>query len=143
MIDQLIQQVTSKLGISDDMATKGVGMLMGFFKSKGDSGAVSEIFSKIPGAADLASQFEGELGGEAKSGGGGLLGGLMSKLGGKMGGQMGGAMEAMDAFKKTGLSMDQAKDMLPVAKDFLEENVGQDAVGKVFDSIPALKGLLR
>lgn len=143
MIDQLVEQVCSKLGLPADKAEQAVGVVMGFFKKEGDPAVVTDMFAKIPGAADLAGKYESLAGGQAAAGGGGLLGGLMSKITGSLGGGAGDALEAVQAFKQTGLSMDQAQELLPVAKNFLEENAGSDLVGKALESVPALKSLLK
>lgn len=138
MIEQLIQQVVAKLGIDEGLAQKAVGTVLGLLKKQGDGGAVSALFDKIPGAADLAGKFSDA----PAASGGGLMGGLMGKLGGAIGGNAGGAMEAMNALKDTGLSMDQAKDMAPVVTGFLKEKAGGDLLGKALESVPALKSLL-
>ncbi|MCI5046104.1 MAG: DUF2780 domain-containing protein [Aquisalinus sp.] len=136
MIDQLIQQIASKVGIDESIARRAVGVVMGFLNKEGDPSAVGSLFEKIPGAAELASQYE--------PGASGGLGGLMGKMGGMLGGnKMGDAMAAMAAFKETGLSMDQAQDMMPVVKDFISENAGPDVMAKAINSVPALKDLLK
>ena len=136
MIDQLIQQIASKVGIDESMARQAVGVVMGFLNREGDSSAVGSLFEKIPGAAELASQYE--------PGASAGLGGLMGKMGGMLGGnKMSGAMAAMAAFKETGLSVDQAQDIMPVVKDFISENAGADVMAQAINSVPALKDLLK
>lgn len=142
MIDQLIQQLVSKIGIDENLARQGVGIIMGLLKKEGDAGSVSALFDKIPGAADLAGEFEGLSSGGGAIGAGGMLGGLMGKVGGMLGGNAGDALSAMAAFKDSGLSVDQAKDMAPVVTDFLKENAGEDLMKQALGSVPTLKGFL-
>ena len=141
MIDQLVKLVADRLGVDSSMAEQGVGTLLGLLKGQASgTQALSQLFDKLPGAEALADQFMD--GAPSSSGGGGLMGGLLSKASGMLGGNAGDMMEAMAAFQKTGLSMDQAKDMMPVVKDFMVENVGADTLKEVVGSVPALKNFL-
>lgn len=70
------------------------------------------------------------------------MGGLLGKAADLMGGNAGDMADAFAAFQKTGLSMDQAQEMLPVAKDFMTEQVGEETVGELMDLVPVLKNLL-
>ncbi|MEM9989644.1 MAG: DUF2780 domain-containing protein [Pseudomonadota bacterium] len=138
MIDQLIQQIAAKLGIPPETAQQAVGTLMSLLQEQGDNAKVNELLAQIPGASALAAQYSGSAAAEQASG----LGGMMGKLGGLMGGKAGNAMEAMAAFKGTGLSMSQAQEMLPVAKDFFHQHADSELVQKALSSVPALKGLM-
>jgi hypothetical protein len=75
-MDQLIQQITAKTGISEDQARQAIDMAMGFVKEK------------LP--EPIASQLDGFLGGGGDAGGGGMMGMVQDQLGGMMGGLMGG-----------------------------------------------------
>jgi hypothetical protein len=66
-MDELIKQVTSKAGISEDQARTAVTTVLGFLKDK------------LP--APIAGQIEGVMSG-AGGGVGGTLGDLASKAGG-------------------------------------------------------------
>lgn len=142
MIEQLVKLVANKLGIADATAEQGVGVLLGLLKDQAaGQPALGELFSKVAGAEALADQFP--AGGENPTpSGGGLLGGLMGAAAGALGGKAGDALSAFSAFQQTGLSVDQAKDMMPVVKDFMMENVGEDTVRELIGSVPALKGFL-
>lgn len=138
MIDQLISQIVSKVGIPEGMAKQGVGVVLGMLKKDGDQGAVGELFNKIPGAEQLAAEH---MPGAKQASG--PVGGLMGKIGGMLGGKAGDTMSAMAAFQQTGLSMEQGKQMMPVAKDFLMEHAGEDTVKKALGSVPALQGFMK
>jgi hypothetical protein len=77
-MDDLIQQITAKTGISDDQARQAIDMAMGFVKDK------------LP--EPIASQLDGFIGGSGGSdgGAGGMMGMVQDQLGGMMGGLMGG-----------------------------------------------------
>lgn len=137
MIEQLVSQIAAKVGIPEAMARQGVGVVMGMLKKEGDPGAVGDLFRQIPGAESLATEYEGA---GAKATGG--AGGLMGKLGGMVGGSAGSKMSALAAFQSTGLTADQGKAMIPVAKDFLTEHADEATVRKALGSVPALKGFV-
>ena len=136
MIDTLITQLAEKLGIEESMAKQAVGVGLSLLNKEGDNDLVSQLFSKIGGASDLAQEFTKT---EQPSGG---LGGLVGSLGGMLGGKAGDAMSALSALEDSGLSLDQAKDSLPVVSDFLKDQNATDIAKQVIDSIPAFKGLL-
>lgn len=137
MIEQLVSQIAAKVGIPESMARQGVGVVMGMLKKEGDPGAVGDLFSQIPGAESLATEYASE---GAKATGG--AGGLMGRLGGMVGGSAGSKMSALAAFQQTGLTADQGKAMIPVAKDFLTQHADEATVRKALGSVPALKGFV-
>ncbi|GGY46162.1 DUF2780 domain-containing protein [Parvularcula lutaonensis] len=142
MIDQLVKLVAQRLGIAEATAEQGVGVLLGLLKDQAaGQPALNELFAKVPGAEALADQFPA-AGENPTPKGGGLMGGLMGAAAGALGGKAGEALSAMSAFQKTGLSMGQAQEMMPVVKDFMAENLGESTVRELIGSVPALKGFL-
>ena len=137
MIEQLVSQIATKVGIPESMARQGVGVVMGMLKKDGDPGAVGKLFGQIPGAEALATEYEGA---GAKATGG--VGGLIGKVGGMLGGSAGSKMSALAAFQQTGLTPEQGKAMIPVAKDFLAEHADEATVRSALASVPALKGFV-
>jgi hypothetical protein len=133
MIEQLVSQVAAKLGIDESTAQQAVGSILGLLQKQGDDSAVAALFDQIPGAASLAGQFQNA---------GSSSGGLMGMVGGLMGGRTANAMEAMNALKQSGLSMDQAKEMAPVMTDFMKENASEELLHNAVQSVPGLKDLL-
>ena len=141
MIDQLVTQVAERLGVDKAMAERGVGVMLGLLKEKASGQpALAKLFATLDGAEALADQFPGEDGGATKSGG--LMGGLLGQAAGMLGGDASDAVAAMAAFQKTGFSIDQAKDMMPVVKSCMEEHVGSETVEELTGSIPMLKSFL-
>ena len=138
MIEQLVSQIATKVGIPESMARQGVGVVLGLLKKDGDPGAVGELFAKVPGAEGLAEQYADG----AKASAGGPMGGLMGRLGGMLGGKAGSSMSALAAFQQTGLSPEQGKQMLPIAKDFLSQHADEATVQRALGSVPALKGFV-
>ena len=71
-MDDFIASVASQLGIDAATAKSATGKVLDFVKSKLGEEQFSQLASKIPGAADLASGAGEASGG----GGGGMLGSL-------------------------------------------------------------------
>ena len=138
MIAQLITQVAERVGIPESLARQGVGVVLGLLLKQGDPAAVGDLFAQVPGAADLAASYA-DAAGEAA---GGPMGGLLGRVGGMLGGKAGDTMSALAAFQKTGLTIDQGKAMLPVARDFLAQHADEATVRRALESVPALKGFV-
>ena len=130
-MQDLINSLTSKLGIDADTAKSAVGSLFSVIKKEGDSGAVGELFDKLPGANELAEEGGGD------SGGGGLLGGLSGALGGLGGGAVSGLAGLVSS-----LGPDKLKDLATTVVDYARKIAGDDLVDKVVNSVPGLKSIL-
>ena len=76
-MNEIIDQIATRAGISPDIAEKAVGMMLGFLQREAPDGPVTKMIEAIPGASDLVAQYNGE-----ETSGGGLLGGLLSAVGG-------------------------------------------------------------
>jgi hypothetical protein len=66
-MDELISQITSRTGISNEQAQQAVEMVMGFAKSKLPEPLASQLDSFMGGssgggAADLLGQVQGQMG---------------------------------------------------------------------------------
>jgi predicted lipid-binding transport protein (Tim44 family) len=134
MIDELIGQVTSQLGLGEGQAQTGVGVIFALLEKFGDNEAVKPLLDAIPGAAALAGAQRGAI-----EGGGGGLGGL---IGGLLGGKAGDLAGAMSALQGANISMDQGKGIAATVMDFAREKAGSDIVEKALASAPALKQFL-
>ncbi len=127
-MEQLISQLASQFGIDEALAHKAVGMVLSLLQDQGDSGAVSELFAKLPGAGELAEQYAG-------GGGGGGLGGM---LGGLMGGGAGEAMKLVGTLQADGLSMDQIKGIGTGLLEHAKQEGGEDLVRRAVQGIPGV-----
>lgn len=128
-MEQLISQLASRFGIDEALAHKAVGMLLSLLQKQGDGAAVSELFEKLPGAGDLATQY-------ADGGGGG--GGIGGMLGGLMGGGAGEAMKLVGSLQSDGLSMDQIKGIGGGLLEHAKQEAGEDLVRRAVDGIPGV-----
>lgn len=116
----LIQQLMQQVGVSQDQAEGGIGLLLNTVKDKLPSDDFAQLKDTIPSA----DQFMGAAPGEDNSGGGmmGALGGLAGSLGG--GGKLGELASLLGGFSKLGIDTDTAKQFIPVIQSFLEGKLG-------------------
>ncbi len=133
MINDLIEQIVSRLGLGRDQAEQGTGVLFALLERFGDSDIVRNLFDRLPGAADLAGAQR-----ETAQGGGG---GLMGAIGDMLGGQADAVTDVMGAFQSTGLSLDQARDLIPLVTNFAREQAGPEIVEQVMENVPWLREL--
>ncbi len=142
MIEQLISQATSQLGIGEDVAKSAAGGVLGLIKDQAGDDTFGKLAGAIPGASDL-------IGGAEQSSGGGLMGAVsalssgnvMGAVTGLMGGG-GGLAGAVAALSDSGLNADQASGFLGLALNFLKQNAGDSIMGEIVEKVPFLGELL-
>ncbi len=117
-MQEIIARVATAAGVDDDVARKAVSVVLGLIKSEGDGQKVSELFSKLPGADDLAAEDTGS-------------GGLFGSLGGA-------TMAAYTKLTDAGLNTTQMRDAGKAVFSYVGEQAGDDLVKDVVNSIPAL-----
>jgi hypothetical protein len=78
-MDELVAQLSAKIGIDKAVAEKTVGLILGFLRSEGPTGPVETLIDNIPGAEAAIQASNGSGGGL-----GGLLGGGLMALGAKL-----------------------------------------------------------
>ncbi len=130
----LINQLTQQLGINQQQASGGLGLLMGMAKEKlgGDFGALAQ---HVPGIEGLISSAPKPDAGAAVGGGlGGALGAVGGLLGGKAGGALGqlGSFAALaGGFKQLGLDSSMIGKFAPIITTFLQSKGGDVAKGLI------------
>ncbi len=126
----LINQLVSTLGVSEEQARGGAGMLFKLAQDKLGGDEFARIADKVSGLDDMVAAAP-------DAGGGGLMGavgGLMSGLGGE-GNNLGALASLAGGFDKLGLDSGMVGKFVPVVLDFVR-NQGGDSVGDL------LKGVL-
>ena len=123
-MDEIIASIASKVGIGEDVAKQGVGIMLNFLMKEGDAGVVGQMVSKIPGADDLLAAHT------ADEGGGGGLAGMMGGAGGIMG--LAGQLQGI------GLDMGEIQGMAKEFANGAREMAGDDAVNAVAATVPGL-----
>jgi len=115
---ELIKMITSQLGVTEEQAKGGAGLLLSLAKGKLGEQDFAKIAKTVPGADDLLSQIP--------SGGiGGMLGGLAKKVTG--GGGLADLASLAGGFKKLGLESDMVGKFVPIVVSFVQSR-GGDAV---------------
>ena len=127
---ELIQQLVTSLGVNEDQAKGGAGLLFNLAKDKLGSGDFQKLTNEIPGIQDLlAASPTSEA--TPESGGGGLmgaLGGAASSLGGKMEG-LGDLANLAGGFSQLGLSSDMVGKFVPIVLSFVQNQGGEAMKG--------------
>jgi uncharacterized protein (DUF2267 family) len=78
-MDELIQQVSQRTGISEDKAREAVQTVLGFLKERLPSSLAGQVDSVLDGAGGTIANAGGAIADQA----GEMLGGLGGMLGGK------------------------------------------------------------
>jgi hypothetical protein len=115
---ELIQQLVSSLGVNEDQAKGGAGLLFNLAKDKLGAGDFQQLADKVPGVSDLLGSAPASSA-SASAGGGmmGALGGMASSLGaGGLGDKLGGLGDLAglaSGFSQLGLSSDMVGKFVP------------------------------
>ncbi len=138
MIEDLFGEAATATGMSETQVIAALSGSLGLIKKHGEPAKVRALFEGVPGTADLA-----DVGAQAApKGGGGLFGGIMKATGGAGGAAMSDALAMQSKLAKAGVSTDQLKRLLPVARAFVQRKTGQDLLGDALKSIPGVGGML-
>jgi hypothetical protein len=114
---ELIDQLTSNLGVNETQAKGGAGLLFKLAKDGLSGGDFSKVSAAVPGIDGLigaAPGGEGALGGLGKVFGGGGLGSLASLAGG---------------FSNLGLDASMIGKFLPIVLSFVQSKGGDQVKG--------------
>ena len=116
---ELIQMLTSQLGVSEQQAKGGSGLLFKLAKDKLDDGEFGQLAGAIP-------QIEALMGEAPETGGGmaGALGGLASSLGGNAG-KLGTLATLASGFQSLDLDPTMVRKFAPVIMSFVQSQGGE------------------
>ena len=123
----LIKSLIEQLGVKEDQARGGAGLIFKLAKQKLDGADFSAVTKAIPQVGDLISK--------APAAGGllGKLGGLASSMGGKAG-ALGDLAGLADGFSKLNLDKDMIAKFIPVIVSFLKSQGGAQ-IGPIIEKI--------
>lgn len=122
---ELVQMLTNNLGVNEDQAKGGAGMLFNIAKEKLGSGEFQQIADTVPGIGDLMSAAPTPgSGGDSGGGAMGMLGGLASSLGGSAGG-LGSLAALVGGFSKLGLDMEMIGKFVPQVLQYVQSQGGE------------------
>ena len=137
MLDELFTEAATKTRLNETQVIAALAGSLGLIRKHAEPAKVQALFAAVPGTADLAA-----AGAEAAPKSGGLLGGLMKAAGGSGGAAMSDAMALQNRLHKQNIHSDDLKQLLPVARAFVERKTGKDLLGDTLRSIPGVGGLL-
>ncbi|MCG7981347.1 MAG: DUF2780 domain-containing protein [Candidatus Thiodiazotropha lotti] len=121
---ELVQQLVSGAGVSQEQAEGGAGLLFGLVKDQLSSGDFSQVTNAVPGIESLIDAAPSE-----DSGGlGGLLGGVASAIGGE---QLGNMASLASGFSKLDLDAGMIGKFVPIVLSFLQSQGGDGLSGLV------------
>ena len=124
----LVDEITKQLGVSQEQAEGGLGLIFKLAKEKLGSD-FSQVSSVVPDANHLINKAPADD--DASGGLMGMLGGIAGKLGL---GELGKLAELAAGFKKLGLDMDSVQKFVKVVMTFIESKGGtvvKDLLNKV------------
>ena len=136
MIEELFTEATARTRLSEPQVIATLAGALALIGKHAEPARTQALFAAVPGAADLA-----EAGAEAPPRKG-LFGGLMSAAGGAGGAAMSDAMALQGRLQKSGVRNEDLKQLLAVARGFVESRTGKDLLGDTLRSIPGIGGLL-
>ncbi|GAB4549419.1 MAG: hypothetical protein Tsb0014_44120 [Pleurocapsa sp.] len=119
---ELIEQLTQNLGVNENQAKGGAGLIFKLAQEKLGDGEFAQLASAVPAVQNLI--------GEAPQPGGGLagaIGGLAGALGGGSGGQLANLAALAGGFGQLGLNPGMASKFVPIILSFVQ-NKGGDGV---------------
>ena len=122
-MDELIEQLSAKIGIDKAIAEKTIGIILDFLRTEGPADKVQALIDKIPGAEAAVEANGGSRGGLA-GGLGSLLGGGLMALGGKLMG--------------LGLGMGEIQGVARELFKFGRERIGADKIDEIIAGTPGL-----
>ncbi len=117
---ELIQMLVQQLGVSDEQASGGAGLLFKLAQEKLSSGEFAQVKDTVPGIENMMSSAP-QAGGLS-----GALGGLASSFGGG-GSQLAGLAELAGGFKNLDLDSGMIGKFIPIVLSFAQSK-GGDAI---------------
>ena len=115
----LIQMLTSQLGVSGEQATGGAGAMFEYAKDNLDADDFATIAKGVPGMDDLIAMAPEPENSSALGKAGGALGGFDKSLGGLAG--------LASSFESLGLDADMVSKFVPVVSDYVGSVSGDEA----------------
>jgi hypothetical protein len=117
-IMDLIQTITSQLGLSQPQAQGAIGGIFNLLKSKLAPEEITRMKGAIPGLEQFSAAAP-------------AAGGLMGAFGSMMGGNAGLAAQALTVFQKLGIKTDQIGPIVKLVTEHLGANGCEDIVKKI------------
>jgi Protein of unknown function VcgC/VcgE (DUF2780) len=131
----LVDSLAAQVGISPELAHKGLASLLSFLKTELGDEHFSRLESSVPGAAGMADQAE------PAPGQGGILGAVTALAGKLLGDKAAGGAKLLESLGALGLDPQQIEAFVVKAIAQIRQHIPSDLLEKVKASLPALAGL--
>ncbi|WP_315923814.1 hypothetical protein [Mesorhizobium sp. SP-1A] len=138
-IQDIVNTISNTADIDPVTTEKVVGTVLSVLQHEAEGTSVDQLFAKMPGAAELAQQYDVMAAGAS---GGGLLGSLESALGGALGEKAGALLNGIAQLKASGLDMDQIRRAGEALIEQAKTAAGPQITNQVLGQVPSLKGQL-
>lgn len=123
-----IQSLAQQVGISPDLAAKGVGAVLAYVKEHLGDDALNHVQGLLPNAGDLIESFTKA---HSEAGSGGFMG-MVTELAGKLiGGQLGDITKLGGVLSGLGFSIEQLEAFLPKIIAMLHDVFPADLLGNL------------
>ncbi|MEM7716801.1 MAG: DUF2780 domain-containing protein [Cyanobacteria bacterium P01_A01_bin.68] len=124
---ELVQQLVSNLGVQEDQAKGGAGLILKLAQDKLGGEEFAKVASAIPGSDVLLGSAP------SQDGGGGMMGALGGMAAGMMGGGQGAAlgnlMSLAGGFSQLGMDGNMVTKFFPIVLNFVQQKGGADIAG--------------
>ena len=116
---ELIQQLTQSLGVNENQAKGGAGLIFKLAQEKLGDGEFAQLASAVPAVSNLIGEAPQADGGIA-----GALGGLAGALGGGGGSQLANMAALAGGFGQLGLNPSIVSKFVPIILSFVQSEGG-------------------
>jgi uncharacterized membrane protein YeaQ/YmgE (transglycosylase-associated protein family) len=129
-MDDILRELSSRLGIAFDQAESGAGALLSFIGENASQLDFQQLLNSVPEAASWMGKtaMDGAMDG----------GGLFDQAAGLLGGFVGSASGVLTALSRSGLNPEAAFRFVPEMLGLLQERAGGDLISRLMGSIPVL-----
>ncbi|MEZ6089792.1 MAG: DUF2780 domain-containing protein [Pirellulaceae bacterium] len=139
-MDELLHQLSDRLGIDLSTAQGVTGKAMSMIKQNVDASTYRQLSSSIPGLDSIIRAEETQT--SDTGGGGGLMGKLAGMASSMLGGSAGNALEMGAALTAKGLPTDKLGEFVQMLIAFIKDKAGDSVLEQVYAKYPMLKSLL-
>ncbi|MER9306108.1 hypothetical protein NKJ06_30250 [Mesorhizobium sp. M0293] len=140
-VQDIVNTVSQKAGLDQATTEKVVGTIFSVLEHEAEGTSASASFAKIPGADDLAHQYDVMAVAPAGASGG-FLSSLQGALGGVLGEKAGALVNGLAALKASGLDLAQIQKAGETLAQQAEAAAGPDLTNRILGSVPSLKSHL-
>ena len=125
---ELVSQLVSQLGINEEQAKGGAGMLFKLAQEKLSGGDFSQIADALPGVTEMINSAPETSGGGMAS----MIGGALSAVTGNE--NLAGLASLAGGFEKLGLDAATITKFAPIVIQFVQEQ-GGDSVKSIIEKV--------